>query len=78
MELTKSHSSGALWYTKKFIVLYYHIFFMYKIASVAAGKKICAIFDDQINSFPDELQIGEEIFLHVGGSSRFEKRKDPY
>lgn len=26
MELTKIQSSGTLWYTKKFLVLYYYIF----------------------------------------------------
>lgn len=37
MELTKSQSSGTLWYTKKFIVLYYYIFLNNNITTLAVA-----------------------------------------
>ena len=56
MELTKSHTSGTLWYTKKFIVLYYYIFLNDNINTLAVTEEICSIFDNYINSLPEELQ----------------------
>lgn len=56
MELTKSQTSGTLWYTKKFIVLYYYIFLNDNITTLAVAEEICSIFDDYINSLPEELQ----------------------
>lgn len=56
MELTKSQTSGTLWYTKKFIVLYYYIFLNGNINTLATVKEICDIFDSYISSLPDALQ----------------------
>lgn len=56
MELTKSQTSGTLWYTKKFIVLYYYIFLNDNINTLAIAEEICSIFDNYINSLPEELR----------------------
>ena len=56
MELTKSQTSGTLWYTKKFIVLYYYIFLNGNINTLATAREICDIFDSYINSLPKGLQ----------------------
>lgn len=56
MELTKSESSGTLWYTKKFIVLYYYIFLNDNICTSAKAREICCIFNNYINSLPETLQ----------------------
>lgn len=56
MELTKSRTSGTLWYTKKFIVLYYYIFLNGNINTLATAKEICDIFDEYINSLPETLR----------------------
>lgn len=50
MELTKSTFSGTLWYTKKFIVLYYYIFLNKNITTDEAVKEICNLFDSYITS----------------------------
>ncbi len=56
MELTKSQTSGTLWYTKKFIVLYYYIFLNDNITTLAVANEICDIFDNYIDSLPEDLQ----------------------
>lgn len=65
MELTKSQSSGTLWYTKKFIVLYYYIFLNGNINTLATAKEICDIFDGYINSLPKGLQENAKNYFYA-------------
>lgn len=65
MELTKSQTSGTLWYTKKFIVLYYYIFLNGNINTLATAKEICDIFDGYINSLPEELQENAKSYFYA-------------
>lgn len=65
MELTKSQSSGTLWYTKKFIVLYYYIFLSNNITTSSIVKEIIKIFDDYIKSLPLKLQKEAEDFFYA-------------
>lgn len=65
MELTKSQTSGTLWYTKKFIVLYYYIFLNGNINTLATAKEICDIFDEYINSLPDALQEKAKEYFYA-------------
>ncbi|MBO7636952.1 MAG: HNH endonuclease [Paludibacteraceae bacterium] len=65
MELTKSNNSGTLWYTKKFLVLYYYVFLNDNITTLSVAKEICNIFDDYIKSLPLALQDQAEIFFYA-------------
>lgn len=65
MELTKSQSSGTLWYTKKFIVLYYYIFLNNNITTLAVAAEIRNIFDEYINSLPEDLQDKAKGFFYA-------------
>lgn len=65
MELTKSQSSGTLWYTKKFIVLYYYIFLNSNINTLTTAKEICDIFDGYINSLPEGLQENAKNYFYA-------------
>ena len=65
MELTKSQTSGTLWYTKKFIVLYYYIFLNGNIKTLATAKEICDIFDGYINSLPEGLQENAKSYFYA-------------
>ena len=64
MELTKSQTSGTLWYTKKFIVLYYYIFLNGNINTLATAKEICDIFDVYIDSLPEDLQENAREYFY--------------
>lgn len=68
MELTKSKASGTLWYTKKFIVLYYYIFLNDNITTLAVAEDICKIFDNYINSLPEELREEAIGFFYASES----------
>lgn len=65
MELTKSKSAGTLWYTKKFIVLYYYIFLAKNITTLAIVREIRAIFDDYIQSLPQSIQGAAQSFFYA-------------
>ena len=65
MELTKSQTSGTLWYTKKFVVLYYYIFLNDNITTLAVAEKICNIFDDYIKSLSEDLQKEATVFFYA-------------
>lgn len=75
MELTKSQTSGTLWYTKKFIVLYYYIFLHTNITTRQAVSEICAIFDDYINSLPEALRDDATKYFYA--ESPFANLKSP-
>lgn len=63
MELSKISDSGTLWYTKKFLVLYYYVFLSDIITTEEFQREIINIFDNYIDSLPSELkQTAEEYF----------------
>lgn len=76
MELTKSQTSGTLWYTKKFIVLYYYIFLNGNINTLATAKEICDIFDGYINSLPEGLQGNAKNYFYASHSVADLRNKD--
>ena len=65
MELTKSQTSGTLWYTKKFIVLYYYIFLNDNINTLSVAEEICGIFDSYIGSLPVEMQDKAKDYFYA-------------
>lgn len=64
MELTKIQSSGTLWYTKKFLVLYYYIFLSNDITTREYIRKVKEHFDRYIDSLDDELQDDARNFFY--------------
>lgn len=64
MELTKVQSSGTLWYTKKFLVLYYYVFLSNEIMSRQYIAKVISYFDAYINSVPENLRDSAEKFFY--------------
>lgn len=64
MELTKIHSSGTLWYTKKFLVLYYYVFLSNDIMTHEYVDKVIDFFDGYINSLPAEVQAEANSFFY--------------
>ena len=56
MELSRLEDSGTLWYTKKFIVLYYYIFLKNNITNNRTVEEIRTIFDSYIESMPSSMQ----------------------
>jgi hypothetical protein len=56
MELSKITTSGTLWYTKKFLVYYYHIFLSDNITLRDDAIRIREIFDDYIFSLPETVK----------------------
>ena len=65
MELTKSSTSGTLWYTKKFVVLYYYIFLKDNITTLADVEAIKSIFDNFIASLPANLQDTAKKYFYA-------------
>ena len=64
MELTKVSTSGTLWYTKKFIVLYYFIFLNGNIKTMDVVMTIRTIFNSFIDSLPEILQEDARKFFY--------------
>lgn len=64
MELTKVHSSGTLWYTKKFLVLYYYVFLSDVIMTHQYIEQVTACFDGYIASLPREVRGEAETFFY--------------
>lgn len=63
MELTKVQSSGTLWYTKKFLVLYYYVFLSKDITSREYISKVKNHFDTYISSLPESVHsVAKEFF----------------
>ncbi len=56
MELTKKDSSGTLWYTKKFLVLYYYIFLTDDIFTKTYIKEATAAFDHYIETMYEDVK----------------------
>lgn len=64
MELTKIRSSGTLWYTKKFLVLYYYIFLSSDIMTREYINKIIQLFDNYISSLDESVRDDAEKFFY--------------
>ncbi len=64
MELTKIKSSGTLWYTKKFLTLYYYIFLSGDIMTRSYKDEIIKIFDRYIESLPSAVQPAASRFFY--------------
>lgn len=64
MELTKVQNSGTLWYTKKFLTLYYYIFLSNDIMTKTYQHEVIGIFDDFIKSLPVEVQENAEKYFY--------------
>lgn len=82
MELTKVQTSGTLWYTKKFLVLYYYIFLTDLIHTDAYIEAIVGAFDGFIASLDPAVQAAAEKFFYTDDphtnlkSDRFKKFSD--
>lgn len=64
MELTKKNDSGTLWYTKKFLVLYYYIFLTDDIYERAYIPKVTAAFDSYIDGLPEEVRETARTYFY--------------
>jgi len=64
MELSKITTSGTLWYTKKFLVYYYQIFLSDNITARNNVDFIRSIFDDYINSLPENIRQKATDFFY--------------
>ncbi len=70
MELTKIETSGTLWYTKKYLVLYYYIFLSNDIFSREFVNKATAIFDNYIESLDERVRARASRFFYPDNSSQ--------
>ena len=76
MEFTRDRVSGTLWYLKKYLVLYYNIFLSDGVVNEEGINKIIKIFNDFINSMPEESQLDAKKFFfpdEVDISSNYNK-----
>ena len=63
MELTKIKSSGTLWYTKKFIVLYYYVFLSKDLMTREYITKVNEAFDNYISGLDEEVKDSARAFF---------------
>lgn len=64
MELTKLTTSGTLWYTKKFLVLYYYVFLSNDILTLEYIDKVIDAFDTYISDLDESVRAGAEAFFY--------------
>lgn len=64
MELTRITSSGTLWYTKKYLVLYNYIFLTDDILTNEYVEKIINIFDTYISGLDERVQETARLFFY--------------
>jgi len=64
MELSRTKTSGTLWYTKKFLVYYSQIFLFDNITVRSDVDFIRFIFDDYINSLPENIRKSAINFFY--------------
>lgn len=64
MELTRVRDSGTLWYTKKFLTLYYFVFLSNDIMTTEYRQKVIDIFDSFIAGMDEELQPQAKAFFY--------------
>lgn len=65
MEISKVKSSGTLWYTKKFLVLYDAIFISKKIDKINGIREIRSNFENYINTLPESVKKEAEKFFFL-------------
>lgn len=63
MELTRVRDCGTLWYTKKFLTLYYFVFLSNDLMTTAYQTAVVEIFDRYIASLPEEQRDSAEVFF---------------
>lgn len=63
MEISKTTTSGTLWYTKKFLVLYYYVFLSEDIETDTYIEKVTTVFNEYIESMPEEQRSEAEKFF---------------
>ncbi len=64
MELTKVSNSGTLWYTKKFLTLYYFIFLSNDIMTMSYKNKVIEIFDNYIASLDSSVRDAAKLYFY--------------
>ncbi len=64
MELTKVQDSGTLWYTKKFLVLYYYVFLSRKIMTREYIEKVIQHFDTYIRTLDESIRADAERYFY--------------
>lgn len=64
MELTRESRCGTLWYTKKFLVLYYFVFLSDDIRTRAYIDRAAAVFDRYIDSLPEPVREDARAFFY--------------
>ncbi len=69
MELTKITTSGTLWYTKKFLVLYYYVFLSNDLMTREYVKKVTNAYDSFISSLTPEAQTAAKEFFYPENSA---------
>lgn len=72
MELTKIQTSGTLWYTKKFLVLYYYVFLSREIETREYINNVINSFDKYISTLSVEVRgLAEEFFYPADAAINF-------
>ncbi|MGN1001707.1 MAG: HNH endonuclease [Oscillospiraceae bacterium] len=69
MEQTRVQSSGTLWYTKKFLVLYYYVFLSNEIGTREYIPRVIRAFDDYIAALDPAVREEAERFFYPPESS---------
>lgn len=64
MELTKVTSSGTLWYTKKFLTLYFYVFLSNDILTHAYVDKVTEEFDRYIEGLDDTVKEAAKLYFY--------------
>ena len=64
MELTRETTSGTLWYTEKFLVLYYYVFLSNDLTTREYIRKVTESYDSFILSLKPEIQEEATRFFY--------------
>lgn len=64
MELTKETTSGTLWYTKKFLVLYYYVFLSNDLTTREYIRKVTGAYDSFILSLDPDIREEATRFFY--------------
>lgn len=63
MELTKKGDSGTLWYTKKYLTLYYYIFLSNEILNTSYVDKVAKIFEVFVDSVDENVKESARLYF---------------
>ena len=64
MELTRVQTSGTLWYTKKYLVLYYYVFLSKEIQTNEYVENVIKAFDIYIDSMDEKIKTKAKEFFY--------------